>query len=52
MKNYRKQAIIKLLSLHKQTFVENWSAYKFIRNNLKNILLSRSENSQKKANWL
>lgn len=52
MKNYRKQAIIKLLSLHKHTFVENWDAYKFIRNNLKNILLSRSENSQKKTNWL
>lgn len=52
MKNYRKQAIVKLLALHKQTFLENLEAYKFIRNNLKNILFSRSENSQKKSNWL
>lgn len=52
MKNYRKQAIIKLLTFHKHTFMENWSAYKFIRKELKNILLSRSENTQKKANWL
>ena len=52
MKNYRKQAIVKLLTLHKQTFLENLEAYKFIRNNLKNILFSRSENSQKKSNWL
>lgn len=52
MKNYRRQAIVKLLTLHKQTFVENWNAYNFIRKNLKNILLSRSENTQQKANWL
>ena len=52
MKNYRKQAIVKLLTLHKQTFVENWNAYNFIRRKMKNILLSRSENAQKKANWL
>lgn len=52
MKNYRRQAIVKLLTLHKQTFVENWNAYNFIRKKMKNILLSRSENTQKKANWL
>ena len=52
MKNYRKQAIVKLLTLHKQTFVENWNAYNFIRRKMKNILLSRRENTQKKANWL
>ena len=52
MKTYRKQAIVKLLTLHRQTFVENWNAYKFVKSNLKSILLSRSENTQKKANWL
>lgn len=52
MKNYRRQAIVKLLTLHKQTFVENWKAYKCVKRNLKSILLSRRENTQKKANWL
>ncbi len=52
MKTYRKQAIVKLLTLHRQTFVKNWNAYKFVKSNLKSILLSRSENTQKKANWL
>lgn len=52
MKKYRKQAIVKWLMLHKQTFVENWESYKFIRKNLEKILFSRNENTQKKANWL
>lgn len=52
MKNYCKQAFMKLLTLHKQTFIENLKAYRFVKRNLKSILLSRCENSQKKANWL
>ena len=52
MKNYCKQAFMKLLTLHKQTFIENRKAYRFVKRNLKSILLSRCENSQKKANWL
>ena len=52
MKNYRRQAIVKLLTLHKHTFVENWQAYRYSKRNLSEILLSRSENTQKKANWL
>ena len=52
MKNYRKQAISKLLTLHKHTFVENWNAYRFLKINLNKIMLSRTENAKKKANWL
>lgn len=52
IKNYRKQAISKLLTLHKHTFVENWNAYRFLKINLNKIMLSRTENAKKKANWL
>lgn len=52
MKNYRKQAISKLLTLHKHTFVENRNAYRFLKINLNKIMLSRTENAKKKANWL
>ena len=52
IKNYRKQAISKLLTLHKHTFLENWQAYRYLKINLKKIMLSRTENAKKKANWL
>lgn len=52
IKNYRKKAIIKLLTLHEHTFLENWQAYRYLKNNLNKIMLSRTENAKKKANWL
>lgn len=52
IKNYRKQAISKLLTLHKHTFIENWNAYRFLKINLSKIMLSRTENAKNKANWL
>lgn len=52
IRSYRKNALIKLLTFHKHTFVENWQSYRYLKNNLSKILLSRSENTQKKANWL
>lgn len=52
IKNYRKQAISKLLTLHKHTFLENWQAYRYLKINLNKIMLSRTENAKKKANWL
>lgn len=52
IKYYRKQAIIKLLTLHKQTFVENSNAYRYLRYNLKKILASRKQNYKKERSWL
>lgn len=52
MKNYRKNAVIKLLTFHKQTFVENWKAYVYLRSNLKRILASRMQNHKKERSWL
>lgn len=52
MKNYRKQAISKLLTLHKHTFVENWNAYRFLKHNITQILTSRIQNCKKESSWL
>lgn len=52
IRSYRKHALIKLFTFHKHTFWENWQAYRYLEKNLSKIMLSRSENTQKKANWL
>lgn len=52
MKKYRKQAIIKLLTLHRKTFVENRKAYRYLKEKMHLILTSRAQNLKKGNNWL
>lgn len=52
IRHYRRMAIVKLLSFHKATFVENKSAYQYLVAHRQEIEYSRKENKEKKANWL
>lgn len=50
--SYRKFALQKLLTGHRNTFLENFRAYRFLKKNSKAILNSRYQNAQKGSNWL
>jgi GT2 family glycosyltransferase len=50
--SYRKIALQKLLTGHRNTFLENFRAYRFLKKNSKAILKSRYQNAQKDSNWL
>lgn len=52
MRQYRRMALLKLLTFHKATFKENWDAYCFIRRNKNRIEQSRNKNKTVGATWL
>lgn len=49
---YRKEALIKLLTLKKHAFKQNWGSYLFLKKNKNAIIASRVQNKQITANWL
>ena len=52
IRQYRRTAIMKLLTFHKATFKENWEAYRFLKRNRTCIEYSRNKNKTVGANWL
>lgn len=52
MHHYRRTALAKLLSFHKETFKENWDAYLFLRKQKDVIMMSREQNKKTEASWL
>lgn len=52
IKHYRRTALVKLMSFHKATFMENWNAYKYLKKNKSCIEQSRKQNKKEKASWL
>ena len=49
---YLKTSLTKLLFLHKDTFIENWKAYQYLKTNKNLIEESRLQNKQIGSNWL
>ena len=52
MKHYRRTALKKLFTFHKNTFMENWASYQFLRRNKESIVKSRKQNKTAGLNWL
>lgn len=52
IRQYRRTAMLKLLSFNKAAFRGNWNAYRFLRNNRTCIEYSRNENKIAGTNWL
>lgn len=52
IKDYRKKAILKLLTFKKNTFRENFDSAIFLRKNRASILKSRKTNKQRGRSWL
>lgn len=52
MKEYRREAIIKFLSGHKQTFLKAKNCYRYLKAHRAEIKASREQNKKKEANWL
>ena len=47
-----KQSIVKLFTFKKQTFIENWKSFVFLRRNKKRIIDSRTQNAKRGQSWL
>lgn len=52
IRQYRRTALLKLLTLHKATFKENWESYRYLKKNKSRIELSRAQNKSIGLNWL
>lgn len=52
IRQYRRTALLKLLTLHKATFQENWESYRYLKKNKSRIELSRAQNKSIGLNWL
>lgn len=52
IRHYRRMALLKLLTLHKATFQENWESYRYLKKNKSRIELSRAQNKSIGLNWL
>lgn len=52
MRHYQRTALMKLFTLHKATFKENWEAYRYLKNNKALIEQSREQNKKVTASWL
>lgn len=47
-----KQSIVKLLTFKRNTFIENWKTFVFLRKNKKRIIESRRKNANEGMSWL
>lgn len=52
IRQYRRTAMLKLLTFHKATFKENWDAYCYLRRNNSRIKQSRNKNKTVGTTWL
>ena len=52
MRHYQRVALMKLFTLHKATFKENWEAYRYLKKNKALIEQSREQNKKVAASWL
>lgn len=52
IKQYRRTALIKLLTFHKSTFKENYHAWHFLKRHKESVIRSREQNVKIGANWL
>lgn len=52
IRHYLRMALVKLLSFHKATFKENWSAYRFLQKHKDSIEKSRRQNKKATGSWL
>ena len=52
IRHYLRMALLKLMTLHKTTFEENWKSYRFLKKNKSRIELSRAQNKTIGHSWL
>ena len=52
IKHYHRTALVKLLTFHRATFIENWKAYQFLWHHKKAIMASRKQNKKQANSWL
>ena len=52
IRQYRRTAILKLLTFHRATFKENWNAYYYLKKNKLRIEQSRERNKRIGKNWM